>query len=174
MMHAQQWEERPLTKRVATQERNEDVRPYEERLPPPVPSVPVTASIDAARRLVTLRFSGDTTYDEWKPVMDDVLANVNYVAGMCILSDRREAATVPSTEHIRALVDYLSRHAASFTGCGIALVARSDAEYGMSRMAEMLSEVTGVRVRAFRTPEDALAWFEEDAPQENGSHGGSV
>ena len=127
--------------------------------------MPVTASVDPVQHLVTLRFTGETSYAEWEVVMDAVLADVEYVVGMCVLSDRRDAANIPSTEHIRDLVGYLIRHAASFAGCGVAIVAHSSAEFGMRRMAEILAEETGVELRAFRTTEEALAWLAAEHPR---------
>ena len=119
--------------------------------------MPVVASIDTTQEIVTLVFEGETSFSEWQAVMDGVLTDLRYVAGMCILSDRRAAENIPSTEHIREVVQYLKRHAESFAGCGIAIVAPSPAEYGMSRMAELLADGTGVSVRAFHEPDAALS-----------------
>lgn len=127
--------------------------------------MPVYGAIDVARHIVTLHFTGETSYAEWELVMDDVLANVAFVVGMCVLSDRRDAENIPSTQHIRDLIDYLVRHAESFVGCGVAIVAHSQAEFGMSRMAEILAEETGVLVRAFHTPDEARAWLADTHPR---------
>ena len=121
--------------------------------------MPVYGAIDVARHIVTLRFTGETSYAEWEQVMDDILANVAYVVGMCVLSDRRAAENIPSTQHIRDLVAYLVRHAESFVGCGVAIVARTEVEFGMSRMAEILAEETGVLIRAFHTVDEARTWL---------------
>ena len=124
--------------------------------------MPVVASIDTTQQIVTLVFAGETSFIEWQAVMDGVLSDLSYVASMCIISDRRAAENIPSTEHIRELVQYLKRHAESFAGCGIAIVAHSPVEYGMSRMAELLADGTGVRVRAFHEPESALSWLSDE------------
>ena len=127
--------------------------------------MPVSASIDPVKHIVTLRFTGDTSYADWEAVMDAVLANVEYVVGMCVLSDRRDAENVPSSRHIQDLVGYLIRNAPSFSGCGVAIVAVSAADFGMGRMAEILAEETGVQLRAFHSPEKALAWLAAAHPR---------
>ena len=117
------------------------------------------------KHIVTLRFTGDTSYVDWEAVMDTVLANVEYVVGMCVMSDRRDAENVPSSHHIQDLVGYLIRNAPSFSGCGVAIVAVSAADFGMGRMAEILAEETGVQLRAFHSPEQALAWLAAAHPR---------
>ena len=63
--------------------------------------IPVSASIDPIKHIVSLTFIGDTSYVEWEVAMDAVLANVEYVVGICVLSDRRDPANIPSTQHVR-------------------------------------------------------------------------
>lgn len=133
-----------------------------------VKSMPVSASIDTKRHIVSLVFTGDTSFMEWKLVMDGVLANASYVAGMCILNDRSAAGSAPSTEMVRQVVRYLVHHAESFSGCGVAMVVSSLADYGMGRMAEILSERSGVVVRAFHNREEAIAWLAEADPRRFG------
>lgn len=121
--------------------------------------MPVTASIDTGRHIITMRFSGETSFLEWKIVMDGVLANPEYVSGMCVLSDRTSAASTPSSQDVRELVRYIALHAENFSGCGVAIVSSTAAEFGMSRMAEILAERTGVDVRAFKLEEEAVLWL---------------
>ena len=121
--------------------------------------VPVTAMIDATEHIVTLHFTGDTTFAQWQAAMDEVLASAAYRPGMCMVSDHREAGGIPTPHDIRQMVDYLDRHADDFPGCGWAIIARDLADFGMSRMAEMLAEPTRVSVRAFRYPEEARTWL---------------
>ena len=46
--------------------------------------MPVVASIDTTQQIVTLVFAGETSFNEWQAMMDGVLSDLNYVAGMCI------------------------------------------------------------------------------------------
>lgn len=127
----------------------------------------VTASIDAEQHVVTLHFTGATSFEEWQATMDRLLADAAYRPGMCILSDHRDADDVPTAEHVRAVVEYLDRHADAFPGCGWAIIARDLADFGMNRMAEMLAERTHVSFRAFRQLDEARVWLaDRDGPAE--------
>lgn len=123
--------------------------------------MPVSAAVDPTQHVVTLHFTGTTSFEQWKTTMDELLANPAYQPGMCVVSDHREAADIPSPEFVRAKVDWLEAHADAFPGCGWAIIARDLADYGMSRMAEMLIERTSVSLRAFRDYREARDWLAE-------------
>ena len=121
--------------------------------------VPVAVVVDTTQHVVTLRYTGTTSFEQWREAMHALLANPAYQPGMCVVADHREADDIPSPEFVRAKVDWLEAHADSFPGCGWAIIARDLADYGMSRMAEMLVERTTVALRAFRDYAEARAWL---------------
>ena len=90
--------------------------------------MPVSVDIDPTQHLVTLHFTGSTTFEQWKRAIDELLANAAYLPGMCVVSDHREAEDIPSPEFVRAKVDYLETHADAFPGCGWAIIARDLAD----------------------------------------------
>ena len=124
----------------------------------------VTVSFTPHEHLATLVFEGSTTFDEWRVAMDAALQHEHFLVGMCIISDRRASQDVPTPIYVRALVGYLKAHADAFAGCGVALVTDGLADYGMSRMAEILSDETVVKVRAFSDIHAARAWLGEFPP----------
>ena len=129
-------------------------------VPPPSQSLmATTSSLDAEAGIVTLTFTGVTSFAEWERAIDGILADPRYRVGMCLLSDRRRATDIMSKEYIDRVVDYLSLHGASFVGCGWALVASTPADFGMTRMAATFAERTVVNVRAFQRMEDAVEWL---------------
>lgn len=119
----------------------------------------IASSIDAAAGIVSLTFTGVSSYDEWERTIAKVIADPDYRMGMCMLSDRREAKDIMTKDYINRVVDYLSLHGASFVGSGWALVADTPADFGMTRMAATFAERTLVEVRAFQSLDAALAWL---------------
>lgn len=119
----------------------------------------VTSSIDPERGIVTLTYTGTTTFGEWEAEVEQVIHDPRYRAGMCFLSDRRLATDIMSKEYINLILDYIARSAAQFVGCRWAIVTASAADFGMGRMGSFFAERTPVEGRAFMRIEDALGWL---------------
>ena len=121
--------------------------------------MPIAASIDADAGIVTLTFTGVTSFDVWERTIATVIADPAYRVGMCFVSDRRLATDIMTKDYINRVVDYLSRYGAKFVGCGWALVADDPADFGMTCMGATFAERTPVEVRAFQSMDGALAWL---------------
>ena len=124
----------------------------------------VTSHIDALAGLVTLTFTGETSFEEWCATVEAVLAHPDFRTNMCFMSDRRAATDIMSKPYFERIVDFLVQHAPKLGGCGWAIVAWTPADFGMSRMAAIFAERSPVEVRAFRQYDDALAWLRQRAP----------
>ena len=127
--------------------------------PEPSRSVAIASSVDAATGIVTLTFTGVSSYDHWERAVATVLADPAYHVGMCFVSDRRMATDIMTKDYIGRVVDYLSRSGGKFLGCGWALVADDPADFGMTRMGAIFAERTPVEVRAFQSMDGALEWL---------------
>lgn len=66
-------------------------------------------------------------------------------------------------EDMERLTGFLAANAAKRDGGRTAFVAPNDLEFGLSRMAEMLTDSLPYERRTFRTIEEALAWLADDA-----------
>ena len=94
------------------------------------------------------------TLAEWKAAVDAALADGDYRPGMGVLHDQRRLRDAPSAEEGRARAAYVAWRGMRRW----AVLAGSDAAYGMGRMGEGISSGTATEIRAFRDPAEAEAW----------------
>ena len=120
--------------------------------------MPVTYRIDAGERLVYLTMAGDCSYGEWEAAMLAVLADPSYRPGFGFLVDRR-AAPAPTTDYIRRVITFNKMHRGELGGGRRAVVVGSTADYGMGRMAGILSGDSPTPIRAFTDMDEALRWL---------------
>jgi hypothetical protein len=94
------------------------------------------------------------TLAEWKAAIEASLAHSEYRPGMGVLHDQRRLTDAPSIDEGKARVAFVIAR-------GIrrwAVLAGSEASYGMGRMGAGISGGTSTEIRAFRDPADAEAW----------------
>ena len=117
----------------------------------------ITYRIDPVERLVYLTMAGDASYREWEGAMLAILADPSYRPGFDFLIDRR-AAPAPTSDFIRRVVAFNREHHQELGG-GRAVVVGNTADFGMGRMAEILSEGEPSPIRAFTSLDEALRWL---------------
>ena len=66
-------------------------------------------------------------------------------------------------EDMERLYGFLAANASKRDGGRTAFVAQNDLEFGLSRMAEMLTDSLPYERRTFRSIEEAIAWLADDA-----------
>jgi hypothetical protein len=120
--------------------------------------MPVTFEIHEEARLVTLA-CGNTSLNQWRRVMREVLAHPRFAPGYSFLVDCRTATLVPSTDDVHGVVTFIARQASQLGRGRWAVVAEQPAGYGMARMASALGDAAGVSLKAFRDIEAARAWL---------------
>jgi len=114
--------------------------------------------IDPERRLVVTRAWGVLSTRELADVMTRLLLDPRFDPAYRSLGDLREVTSIT--------VDNLAAAQAAATplfaeGARRAIVATSDAAFGMARMFASFSERTGHEVRVFRDIQLAEAWLDE-------------
>ena len=119
--------------------------------------MPLTFSIDAARGIVHLVFTGNPTFDEWAQVMTEVLEHPDFRPGIGVISDRR-GIPVPSADYVRSAIEFSHAHPA-LSSCLYALIVSDTASYGMARMGQILGDDLRAPIGIFRTPEEAEDWI---------------
>ena len=116
--------------------------------------------------LVWVECGADSRVDEWRPVIEAVLKDPAYRAGMGLIYDVRRRVRVPETTEIQQTVSFLASRAHEIGRSRWAVVVSSTAGFGMGRMAGALldssadtrpqgSLVTG---GVFRDLAEAEAW----------------
>jgi hypothetical protein len=107
--------------------------------------------------LVWLETTGKAVFEDFRAALENVRADAAYRAGMGIVHDWRNLTESPS----RAEIEARARYAKTFTRVHTkwAVVATTDATYGMSRMGEVLSYPAAVELATFRDVAKAEAWI---------------
>jgi hypothetical protein len=110
--------------------------------------------------VVLFEGKGPMAFAEWSACLSAAMADAAYQPGMRMLSDRRSLEGGYETTTIEQIVLFFRSHARRLGSTRWAVLTRAyDADYGMVRMAGMLSESTMVQVRAFTDLDEALEWI---------------
>lgn len=118
----------------------------------------LTYAVDPRAQLVRLEYHEPTPFEEWAKVFEAGLRDPAHRPGFNVLLDRRLVNEVLPTTYIQRAVDFFDRHADILGRCRMALVVKSQAMYGVGRMAESLCEGTCVTFRVFTEYEEARRW----------------
>ena len=117
----------------------------------------LTYTINPEKRIVYLHYTKNLQLQDWKKVVESILADPQFQAGFNILSDRR-AVTASETNFLRSAVDFVS-HKKELSGIRWATVVGNRTSYGMARMAQVLVEFTGIEMAVFDKVEEAELWL---------------
>jgi hypothetical protein len=119
----------------------------------------LSSEIDAAGRILTVRYVGPVAFPEWAAMADAVMSGISASPRLGLVIDRRDC-DAPTTEFTKAIAAYLERHRAIFQGRRIAylVTAGDETAFGMARMQEMLNESSGAESQVFTKEADARAW----------------
>lgn len=121
-------------------------------------SKPLPYEIDEERGIVLVTIERQPTLDDWVATLEAIVRDPRWTDGFSVISDRR-AVPPPEGEYVRSAIRALADRFASHAPMRWATVAPpGPLAFGMSRMAELVSESSGVTFRAFQTLEEALAW----------------
>ena len=118
--------------------------------------MPITLVIERDRPPV-LTFEDPYTIEQWIAAMESLLA-----AGPLsrVLIDRRSAAP-PTRDFVERMVGFLGAHAQEVKGSRAAVVTSTDANFGVARMMELMTQARQIPtvIQGFRTWEDAQRWL---------------
>jgi hypothetical protein len=120
---------------------------------------------------ITYRFSpegfvrtecvGDITMPEVHAHFRALEADPATPAQLNVLLDMSRMTSLPESDQLQAIVGDIRRLEPKVSWGACAIVATSDALFGMSRMFEVFAERQFSRTRVFREPEKALRWLAE-------------
>lgn len=120
----------------------------------------LTFEIDPQLSLVAITRSHNPTFDEWRTFMEGLLTDSRFRPGHSIVEDRRADGSVPSRNDVETAAAWVRANAARLGQIRWAVVLdpAALAAFGMVRVAEFLTDRSGVTVRAFTSLETARAW----------------
>ena len=120
--------------------------------------MPVTYTIDAARRLVLSRAHGLVTAEDFIEHGKRLGQDPAFEPGFSQLLDCSEVVRIElSTDALRGMAQFRLFG----PGSRRAVVAPRDLHYGLARMYELLRGDAPERMQVFRTLEDAQLWLAE-------------
>ena len=145
-----------------------------ERHPGHVPRAPSDDQREPARMPVTYEFDGPTIAlrmtGDYQPadIRHALLAALDDPAGSDatgLLFDVRDSQAIArrSAADVRAMGQFIADHAHRF-GHRLALVADTDAAFGLMRLGGVGVEQRGVESRVFRDPAEAASWLRSQPP----------
>ncbi len=116
-------------------------------------------TIDERAGLVTFRLAGVPDFEATRESLEQLRADPRFRPGMDALTDRRELATIPTSEYTYELVELIRTQWPPHMIRRWAILAPPGAAYGMARMAEMRAAISGSEIAAFIHESDALEWL---------------
>jgi hypothetical protein len=94
--------------------------------------------------------------------MKSLLNDPEYESGFHLLLDRSLIEEAPDTEYIRKVVSFIKRNESRFSNGRWVAVVRNKANYGMERMAQLLSDGTCVEMSVFTDMSEAENWLRSE------------
>jgi len=124
-------------------------------------NIHIAVSIDTKAGIVTLEYTGDTSFDEWASTMDAVLRDAAFRTGFGILIDRSHLTAIPETQYIRRVVEYVQANKSLLGDSRVAILISSTGAYGMVRMSQILFDDSTGKTQAFTDRVAALKWLHD-------------
>ena len=128
--------------------------------------MPVTYEIDQARKIIRTRCVGDVTLDAVIEHFQLLTQDPDCPDRLDVVLDLTEQAVLPTSGQLRAVSYEIGRVSDRIRFDACAIVARSDAMFGLARMFEVFAEGRFRATRVFRSLSDAEAWVlaEQSSP----------
>jgi hypothetical protein len=126
--------------------------------------MPMSHDVDSERGLVTVRVEGDPSHEELIACFAAYTGDPAFRPGMAILVDDRGRTRSASVAEVQRLAHQTKAEGQAVQGSRCALLVDRAAQYGMSRMYEILTEGGPMETRVFRDEDAALEWLLERPP----------
>ena len=120
--------------------------------------MPVQWRETPARHYIVIEFSDPFTTPESERVLREIFARRDNPGALKLFVDVRQGAP-PDAPFVHNAASFFRRHAAELEGAKIAVLVATDAQFGMARMSEIVTEQLPLRVRAFREAAAAEEWL---------------
>ena len=122
----------------------------------------ISLSVDKPKGLTVFAVEGELTLGELFNALRTFYGNDPNAKTLWDLS-KMERALI-SSEELRETTEFIKKQGSSRPSGKTALVAKSDAEYGLSRVMEEYSQVKNLhwQIRAFRSMDEAILWLDEE------------
>jgi hypothetical protein len=121
--------------------------------------MPIFHVVDSEREILFVTRSGSILTQDEEAARRQREADPRIVPGMAVLVDCRAVEPPDSPQVVRYLADNIERLAARLRCGPVAVVVSGDAEYGMARMYQSLTDPVHPQTLVFRDYDQALRWL---------------
>ena len=121
--------------------------------------MPIEYEVDRARKLIRTRCVGATVLSQVLQHFADLRADTSLPVQLHVLLDLSELSTAPDRERLRAVVHEVKALGSDRRWGALAIVARSDLLFGMSRIFGIFVEDSFTNTGVFRKIEEAETWL---------------
>jgi hypothetical protein len=126
--------------------------------------LPISYQLERESALVQTCCRGDVTFEEVADHFRELGAEPDLPPQLDVLIDLREASSLPETGQIRSLMLELEQLQGRVKWGAWAVVASSDAMFGIARMFQAFAEGHFQTSRVCRELEEARSWLASGAP----------
>jgi len=121
--------------------------------------MPVTYELDPEAGFVDVRCVGHVTLEEVLIHLRTIEEDPRLPERLDALLDMGDQTSVPETVELREITRGLERVSKTVRWRALAIVARSDVLFGMSRMFAVFTEPLFSQLNVFREREEAIRWL---------------
>jgi hypothetical protein len=121
--------------------------------------MPFTYRIDSDRGLLFITAEGHSTQEERMKTMAAWLSDPLFRAGLDTFCDFSASTSAPTLDELRAIVDYIGRHAKTIGHSRLAVLAPKMVTFGVARQFQAMAAGGPLEVRVFADAAAAWHWL---------------
>ncbi len=121
--------------------------------------MPFSLKVLEPSRIVVITPSGPISDLEYRETFHRELANRLSDSPIRVLWDSRLVARSESAEHVREMAELMRRNSGKLSGARVAIVAAQPADYGVTRMLDLLIDRLPFDLSVFSDFEEAIYWL---------------
>jgi hypothetical protein len=122
--------------------------------------MPFTYRIDPDAGLLLVTADGHVTQDERLRAMTAWMNDPLFRPGLNTFCDFSASESTPTLEELRAIVEYIGRHAKTIGRSRLAVLAPKVVTFGVARQFQAMIAGGPLEVRVFTDPVAARAWLQ--------------
>jgi hypothetical protein len=118
---------------------------------------PLTCQFALVPGAVLVKYERQPNFDDWRSAMDAIFSDSRFDPNLGIILDRTQLSAAPSMEYIGQQARYIDAKNEKFSDLRWAVVAPTDASFGVGRMSEQM--VRPNSMRTFYNLKEAVEWL---------------
>ena len=130
--------------------------------------MPIATTLDSATALITYVVTGDMTLDHARAAVDEAVSDPRFNPAMNSIWNLKEGRVAISMKELPQMISHFSKiDERRGKGYKVAILVRSNEDFGLSSLFEMHSYTLPFKVQVFRSTSEALEWVSTPAPANN-------